>query len=277
MNLPQQALMIAAFTTLVGCTSASVPATMSETSVQPLRLYATTATFPLVTDLTRNYTDQYLTFEAQSGNFRSALNTLLEGETAYIITSHLPPPDTLPMPLWAAPIAQDGIAMIVHPSNPLIGLSLDQIRDIYQGRVNSWRGLSPSDGQHANLVLFSREDSSDTRAEFERLVMGHRRTSQAARLVTSSRAMLNAIASTPGGIGYISLAEADASVKTLFIDDIAATQMNVLTHQYPLRSTIFIVGQQEPLGLDRVFIGWVQGVEGQQIVKRYYAPLTNTE
>lgn len=272
MKSPKRTLVIVAFTTLVGCSTPSVPATMPDTSVQTLRLYATTATLPLVTDLTGSYGDTQLNFETHSGNFRSALNSLLEGESSYLFTSHLPAPETFPVTLWAAPVAQDGIAIIVNPTNPVTDLSLDHLREIYQGRIGNWRDLG---GQDNDLVIFSREEGSDTRAEFDRQVMGVRKTTLAARLIVNSSGMVEAVASTPGGVGYISLAYINPSVRALAIQGVIPDQAAVFDNRYPLRSTVFVVGLAEPTAGSRAFFGWLQSPAGQQVVARRYSPLGN--
>jgi hypothetical protein len=267
MKSPKQTLAIVAFTTLVGCSSPTVPATMPDASASMLRLYATSATLPLVIDLTEAYSDRQLTFETRSSSFRTALNSLIEGETPYLFTSHLPShvpaPDGLSFSLWAAPVAQDGIAIIVNPAVPFDQLSLDGLRSLYLGRNETGH----------DLVVFSREEGSDTRAEFERLVMGSRRTTLAARLVTSSETMVSAVAQTPGAVGYVSLAYVTQQVRTLAIDGVAPTPQSIAQHRYPLRLTLFVAGLEEPAGSYRSFIGWIQSPEGQQVVGKRYVPL----
>lgn len=271
MKPSKHTLVIVAFTTLVSCSSPGVPATIPDASASALRLYATSATLPLVTDLTGAYSgDRQISFETRSGNFRSAFNSLLEGDTAYFISSHLPAPENNAVPLWAAPIGQDGVAIIVNRANPVSNLDLDQLREIYQGRVSNWRSL---DGENQALIVFSREEGSDTRAEFERLVMGERKTTLAARLVTSSEAVMSAVAQTPGAVGYVSFAAVQPSVRMLSINGVVPTQTNIAEHLYPLRSTLFVLGQGEPEGAYRAFFGWIQSVEGQRIVARQYVPL----
>ncbi|MCU0498249.1 MAG: substrate-binding domain-containing protein [Anaerolineae bacterium] len=268
MIAPKRTLVIVAFSTLVGCASPSIPATQPDVTDHALRLYATSATLPLVTDLTGAYG---LTFETQSNPFPATLNNLLEYDTPYIISNHLPT-DATTLSLWAAPIAQDGIAVIVNPANPIENLSLDQLRAIYQGRIHHWRDLT---GQDQDLMVLSRETGDSTRLEFERLVMGSRPTTFAARLVTSESAMLKLIATTPGAIGYVSAAFLDQTVKPIAINQIALTSDNITQNRYPLRSTLFIIGLAEPPQDSpyRPFIGWIQSPEGQKIVSRHYSPL----
>lgn len=264
----KHALVVVAFSTLVSC-SPTVPATTPVTTDAALRFYATTATLPLVTDLTSAYSGEWqVGFETRSGNYRITLERLLNGETSYFITNHLPPPDDLAV--WAAPIAQDGIAVIVHPDNPVTNLNTDQLRDIYQGRVSNWRELG---GLDLPLNVISREDGSGTRNEFEQLIMGNRQTTFGALIAPSSEGMIELVARTPGSIGYVSQAFVNDSARAVSVDGIAPTLDHIFDNTYPLRSTIFVVGLQEPLEAERAFIGWMQSSEGQRIVSLRYSPL----
>ena len=274
---PKRTLVIVACTTLVGCSSPGLPATMLDTPDQPLRLYTTQAALPLVTDLTDAYSELMTDMELRSGSLRTALNALHSGEVPYIISSHLPPPEPNRPPLWAAPIAQDGLALIVNTANRIQNVSLDEVRDLYQGRVKNWQSLG---GSNLDVVLFSPEQGADTRAEFEHLVMGPSRPiTLSARLANSSDSALKFVSATEGGIAYIPLSALSTgyradNIRVLQIDNISATSFNVAQNRYPLRSTIFIIGLQEPQGRLRAFFGWIQSPDGQVIVRQNYTPLS---
>ena len=198
---------------------------------------------------------------------RSCLDGYLIREIPYFLSSHLP----LESPLWAAPIGQDGIAIIANSNIELDSLTIEQLRAIYQGRITQWDEIIETGGE---ITIFSREHGSGIRAEFDRMVMGLRQTTSNARLVSSSMQMLASITQHPGSIGYVSLSHLDDSVQTLEIDGIPATQDNVYHNRYPLRSTVFVVGLVEPENEYRAFIGWMQSPEGQVIVAQKYAPLS---
>lgn len=263
-------LAIVAVTVVVGCSSHSPPATTPPAYDPPLRIYATSATLPLLTELTgafsSSYTSPSLSIETRSGNYRAMLERLLDGETPFFVSNHLP----VHSPLWAAPLAQDGIAVIVHRDNPVSGLTTEQLRALYQGQVANWRELG---GPDLGVVVVSREDGAGTRAEFEQQVMGQRRTTLAARIAPSSVGMVETVSTTPGAVGYVSLAFVDARVRALAINGVVCTLATVTDNTYPLRATVFVVGLEEPQGLYRTFIGWAQGMEGQAVVRRRYAPL----
>jgi phosphate transport system substrate-binding protein len=274
---PKRTLVIVACSTLVGCSNPGLPATMLDTPDQPLRLYATQATLPLVTDLTSAYSDRITQLEVRSGSLRTALDALRGGDVSYIVSNHLPPQENTQPPLWAAPIAQDGLALIVNNANRVQNVSLDDVRDLYQGRINNWRNVGGSD---LEVVLFSAENGADTRSEFEQLVMGPSRSiTLAARLASSPQSALQNVAETPGGLAYVPLSalsvqDIPANIRTLQIDGVSATSFNIAQNRYPLRSTIFIIGLREPEGSLRAFFGWIQSADGQAIARQHYTPLS---
>jgi hypothetical protein len=269
MRSPKRALVIVAITALVGCSAPRVPATTPTTAGDPppLRLYATTAALPLLNDISDTYAGGERIFETRSGSFQTLFTRLLEGETAYLLTNYMP----ANTPLWAAPVAQDGIAVIVHPDAGIDGLTLDQLRDLMQGRITNWQALG---GRDLPVALISREDGSGTRAEFEQQVMGPRRTTLAARIASSSAQMIDVVAATPGALGYVSQAQVTSQVQTLALDGVLPSRETIADSRYPLRTMIFVAGLAEPDddGYRRL-IGWLQSPAGQSVVARHYVPL----
>ncbi len=269
MRTPKRALLIAAVTTLVSCSSATTPTRTPVISyTQPLRIYTTSVTRPLFTDLSNSYSSAYhLSFETRTRSARDALDALSSGETPYVLTNYLPP-DSL---FWAAPIAEDGIAVIVNRGLGSPDLSLSQLRDLFQGYTDNWQQLG---GPNQAVVLVSREDSSGTRAAFEAQVMGLRSTSRSARIASSSEQMLRIVASTPGAVGYVSLAQVDTRINLCTLDGQRPSRESVNADRYPLRMTLYITALAEPEpGPLRDFIAWVQSQDGQTVVAQRYSPL----
>ena len=87
--------------------------------------------------------------------------------------------------------------------------------------------------------------------------------------------MIELVARTPGAIGYVSQAfvNESAAVHAVSVDGILPTLDHIFDNTYPLRSTIFVVGLEEPQDTDRAFIGWIQSAEGQRIVAQRYSPI----
>jgi phosphate transport system substrate-binding protein len=266
MRQTKRALAILALT-LASCSSQFVPASTPTSGVATLRVYATGAALPLLNDLIFYYSraNPTITFDVESGNYQVMLERLMQGGAPFLLTNHLASES-----LWAAPLGQDGIAVIVHPSNPISGLTTEQLRRIYQGHVGNWRDV---DGPDMEVVVVSREDGSGTRAEFERLVMGARRTARSAQIAPSSAAMVASVSRQPGSIGYVSMSYVDETVRAALVDGVELTPDTVYHNIYPLRSTLYIAGLNEPQDYYLNFIAWIQSQEGQMVVGQRYAPL----
>lgn len=267
MRRAKHALVVVAFS-LVSCSSQFIPAATPTTNSALLRLYSTTATLPLANDLASAYNQRFpsIAFDVTSGNYEAMVEDIREEDDAYLLTNHLPT-ETL---LLGFPVGQDGVAVIVHPDNDVLHLSTQEIRDIYQGRITNWLELG---GEDRAITVVSREGGSGTRSEFDRLVMGDRRTTQSATIAPSSGAMVTSVSREPGAIGYVSMSYLGATVRPVTVDGVLPTLENVADNSYPLRSTLFIAGVREPEGDLRAFVGWVQSPEGQAIVARHYAPM----
>jgi phosphate transport system substrate-binding protein len=264
---PKHTLVMVTFA-LVSCSTPVAPASTPTHGAVTLRVYATTAAIPLLNDLTSHYIETHpnVSFETTTGNFQTMMQQLNQSGEGYLLSNHLP--DDNSMLAW--PIGQDGIALITHPKNSVNGLTSDQLRSVYLGHVARWSEVG---GIDSPVTILSREDGSSTRAEFEKLLLGERLTTQSAQIAPSSAAMVSSVAQMPNSIGYVSMSYLNESVKVLSIDGIKPTPTSVLDNTYPLRSNLYVIGLTEPQNIYRDFVGWIQTPEGQQIVGMHYAPL----
>jgi phosphate transport system substrate-binding protein len=117
----------------------------------------------------------------------------------------------------ATVIAIDGLAVIVHPSSPVQGLTTAQIRDIYTGKVTNWKELG---GPNVAIVLISRDTNSGTYESFENLVLNKQKISDRAEYGGSGGAIRARVQSTPAAIGYVGLGFVDKTVKALKINNV---------------------------------------------------------
>ena len=271
MKRATRTLAIVALTTLVSCSGQFTPASPPAQDELVLGIYSTYATEPLMESMSRSYTDSHpnTIISTMAGNHKFMLERLYRGEMRYFISQHLDSSGDS-AGLWAAPVAQDGLVLLLHPDNSISNLSASEIRNIYQGFIRNWQ---ETDGQDLDIILISRENGSGTRNEFERLVMGQRRTSPNAQIVSSNEAMITAILKEPGAIGYTMLSQSTNQLQILAIDGMIPSITTITNSTYPLRSTIYIIGLNEPIRSYRTFIGWVQSSAGQNTIASQYAPI----
>lgn len=161
-------------------------------------------------------------------------------------------------------IARDGIVIVVHPSNPVKDLSLDQIKAIFSGRIENWREVG---GKGGEMVLVSREAGSGTREGFETLAMDGEPVSNRALIANSTGAIRMIVAGDRNAIGYISLAVLDSTVKPLRVDGVKPTAGNILSGQYKISRPFIYLTKEEPDGLAREFIDFVLSDQGQKILE----------
>ncbi len=171
-------------------------------------------------------------------------------------------------------VAIDGIVIVVHPSNPVEGLTMAQIRDIYMGRITNWKDLG---GPNVEIVMISRDTNSGTYETFEKLVMKKEKIYEKAEYVGSNGAIRQRVQSTPAAIGYIGLGFVDRSVKALEIDGVVPDLNTISSGIYPIARPLFMFTDGYPkLGthLHR-FITLYLSPKGQEIIEAIgFIPVT---
>ncbi|MGE5605742.1 MAG: phosphate ABC transporter substrate-binding protein [Bacteroidota bacterium] len=170
-------------------------------------------------------------------------------------------------------IAKDCIVIIVHPSNSVNNLTVEQIQKIYLGEISNWKEVG---GPNLNIALVNREASSGTRGAFEELVMGKMagKISNKSLVQASTGAVQQTVAVTKEAIGYISLGSLDPkAVKALRVNGVAATERNVSNKTYQLWRPFLMLTKAAPNGVTKAFLDWVLSPEGQKIVARDFIPV----
>ncbi|MBC7118808.1 MAG: phosphate ABC transporter substrate-binding protein, partial [Methanobacteriaceae archaeon] len=162
-------------------------------------------------------------------------------------------------------IGKDGIVVIVNKQNKIQGLTTEQIRDIFSGKISNWNEVG---GPDAKITVITREEGSGTRKAFEEIVMGKEAKIRKDAIVESStEAVKQAVKQDPNAIGFISLANLDDTVKALEIDGIIPSEKTVADGSYKLQRPFLFLTKGEPTGVVKDFIDWVLSPEGQAIVK----------
>ena len=173
-------------------------------------------------------------------------------------------------------VALDGLAVVVHPANPLSQLTMEQLAAIFSGKVTNWKEIGGAD---LDIVVLSREVNSGTHVYFkEHVLRGMQKESQAefaanALMLSSSQAIADEVAQNPGAIGYYGMGYISPREKALAIAKDAGspyvppTIANVVSQAYPISRPLLMVTRGQPQGLVADFLDFVLGPEGQKIVK----------
>ncbi|HOI55273.1 MAG TPA: phosphate ABC transporter substrate-binding protein [Phycisphaerae bacterium] len=173
-------------------------------------------------------------------------------------------------------VAMDGIAIAVHPSNPIAGrgLTVKQVRDIYTGKINNWSELG---GPDLKIVRISRDTSSGTYETFEGLVMKNEKLAADTEYVGAQAAMRERIKSTASAIGYVGLGFLDDSIRALEIDGVYPDNNTVASGRYPVARPLFLFTNGYPAlgGHVHAFVTLHLSRKGQEMVEQIgYVPVT---
>ena len=134
-------------------------------------------------------------------------------------------------------LAYDGIAIIVHPDNPVSDLSIEQIAHLYTGEITNWKDVGGNDAQ---VVLIGREAASGTRDGFESIT-GTKDKCQYRQELTSTGDVITAVSQNPDAIGYASLASIKDSVKALNVDGVTPSEETVKDGSYKVQRPFVLV------------------------------------
>ena len=160
--------------------------------------------------------------------------------------------------LVGAAYALDAIAVIVHKNNPISGLTIMELKDIFVGKTVTWSDNKP-------IVLFNRNPDSGTRETFQELVLKDAMFSDKAT-VKHDGVLLPSISKVPTAVAYTSVGHVNDTVKVLPIDGVMPTPATVRDKTYPLSRTPTLATKGTPSGDVKAFIDFVLSDKGQKVV-----------
>jgi phosphate transport system substrate-binding protein len=165
--------------------------------------------------------------------------------------------------------------LVVNATNPVRGLTLEQARDIFAGRIISWKTVG---GPDMRITAITREEGSGTRASFEEKVMtaGMHRDSTGkpvpaafagdALVQDSNGAVREIVAADPAAIGYISFGLVDERVSALTLNKVAPSEKTIKSGRYPVVRNFLFLSNGEPTGLAKAFLDFTLSDSGQTVL-----------
>lgn len=162
-------------------------------------------------------------------------------------------------------VAIDGLAVVVHPRNPVAGLKIEQIRKIYTGEIVNWKDVG---GPDLPIVTISRDTNSGTYESFETMVMNKEKLTPKSEYVGSNGAIRQRVLNTPAAIGYVGLAFLEG-VKALAVNGIAVSEETVADKTYPICRPLFFYtnGRPQPGSAIHDFVNLWRTTEGRRIIQ----------
>jgi len=174
-------------------------------------------------------------------------------------------------------IARDAIAVIVNPENPVNELTLQQIADIYSGKITNWREVG---GEDRPIVKLSRETNSGTHVYFLETVLrlGDKENktlfSTDTLLLPSSEGIIAEVRQNPNAIGYDGLGYVPDDLKMIAIaKETGGTYVlpaiaTVNDKTYPIARDLYMYTNGEPTGAVKEYLDWILSPEAQEIVAK---------
>ena len=172
-------------------------------------------------------------------------------------------------------VGLDGLAVVVNPKNPVSKLTLDQLAQIFTGKITNWKEVGSLD---AKIVILSREVNSGTHVYFKEHVLrkndphSKEEFAPSALLLPSSQAIADEIAGNPAAIGYYGMGYISSKQKALLVAKDATSEYvapiieNVISGKYPISRPLFVYTNGEPQGRVKKFVDFMLSREGQEIV-----------
>ncbi len=168
-------------------------------------------------------------------------------------------------------IAHDGIAIIAHQSNPIRGLTKDEVVKVYTGGVANWQDLGGT-GRDAPITVINKEEGRSTLELFEKHFDLKDKFVKNAVIIGPNGQAIATVAGNPDSIAYVSIGTAEVAVKQgtpikiLTLDGVDATTENVRNRTYPLMRALNLTTKGPATGAVKEVIDYVLSPDGQAVV-----------
>lgn len=248
---------------LVGC---------AQDEKQTITVSGSSTIAPLMAEIGKRFEAQHpgVHVDVQSGGTSRGIQDVRSGLASIGMVSRALNPDEQDLRPFI--IARDGIAMIVHASNPLTSINGEQVVGLYTGRLNDWREVGGDPGQvvkvhkaegRSTLELFLKHFHLDNAAVHPDLVIG------------DNQQGIKSVTGNPLAIGYVSIGSAEyearqgAPIKLLALDGQPASTATLLAGSYPLSRELNLVVRGEPNAITQALLAFAQSNEVADLVEQH--------
>ena len=249
--------------TFVGCGSSE--GANSDSNVASISISGSTSVGPLMEKVQEKYEENNsVILEIQQNGSGAGIKDVISGISEIGMSSR-ELKDEEKNSVEATTVAYDGIALLVNPENKVKNISLEDVKNVYTGKITNWKELG---GEDAPIVVISREEGSGTRDAFQEIV-GYKseELTKEATISDSSGAVITTVAGNKNAIGFASFEYIDETVSALNVNDVEPTVDNVKGGQYKISRPFLLVTKSDSVTENgQKLIDYVLSPEGQQIV-----------
>jgi phosphate transport system substrate-binding protein len=249
----------------VGSTSGVAP-TKTE-----LKAQGSDSTLKVVKDLATAYAAQGgATVQTEGGGSGKGIKACQDGQVPLAFSSRGLKDEEKKAGLVATEYGYDAVAIIVHKSNPIEELTLEQLRDIFTGKTETWTDGKP-------VTAFNRNADSGTYEMFKEAVLGKEGKFTDKAVVKHDGVLLSTVAKVPTAIAFTSAGELNDTVKVVKIDGVLPSAETVRNKRYLLTRTLYFVTKGEATGEAQAFIDYAKSEKGQRVLAEHkLIPLKGT-
>lgn len=260
--------LITGFTLILATTVGPVSATVAEVAGSMI-IVGNGPELPTIERLARAFERGHIgsVVDIQWDQYSDPIALVRSGQAQVAVTGRAAPN------LTAAPIAWDGIAVVVYSANPTKEVTTQQVAAIFSGKVTRWAELS---GQGALIQLIDRPRNQNIRQSFEEVLGIVEQIPKATKVVPSDQIAMSTVAGNVSAVTYTSLAVALDAVKygvdvnVLMIDQVEAAKETVRDGRYKLRRPVLLLFRKEPPAVVDAFVAFALSEEGRAIVDEMF-------
>lgn len=250
---------------VVGCGSSDGSGSQDSSKVT---ISGSTSVGPIVEILGEDFEskNEGISIEVQQIGSSAGIKNAIEGTSQIGMASRDLKDEEKASGLKETQIAIDGIAVITNKNNEVKDLTLEQVKDIYTGKITNWKEVG---GKDAPIVVVSREDGSGTRDGFQENVgFESEELTKDAQISDGSGNIKSTVEGNENAIGYISFGYVDDNVNALTIDGVELTTENVKNNTYAIARPFLFVSKEDNISEEGTkFIEYILSDEGQKIVE----------
>ena len=235
-----------------------------------IRIVASDSAAQLVDDLTRSFSAKRpgVKFDITLHPFPDCQRMVAEGNVHLALAPFSA--SEVPVDMELTPVARDGIAVIVHPSNRVDSLTLLELRDLYFGNIGEWQDLG---GAAARVQVLTRESECPVARQFEAVVLSGWKVTSAAMVLPNEEAVVDFVSGHSEAIGYVSAAFADDRVKTVTLEGMQPDPETVAAGVYHIALDLYALNRTPAAPEVTEFLQFIVSPAGQSVVSRHYGRL----
>jgi phosphate transport system substrate-binding protein len=193
-----------------------------------------------------------LPFDLDTRTRQEGLDQVEAGESALVVTSGEPPRGW-----FATPLGPQGVAVVVHPDNPVRDLTIGELRDLFSGLASTWDEVGGRSTPVQPVLPLPGEPFGDA---FASMVLAGEAPWPGTLFAPTAAAMAQVVAEDPGAIGILPHPAVPESLRVVRVDGVLPGDTTIASGTYPLTVSLLATAPTEPEGALRDFVAWLQAL-----------------